>query len=45
MIAYLIPLVASFITGDVCNELLYPLFCIYFVAAVPSIFRAFTRWR
>lgn len=45
MIQFFIPLVSSFLTKDILGTLLYPLFCIYFVAAVPSLVRASVRWR
>lgn len=45
MINQLIPLVSSFLETNLLNWYFFPLFCIYFIAAVPSIFRELTRWR
>lgn len=45
MIHFLIPLVASFVQSSFMEYFVIPLFCLYFIGAVPGLIRLFTSWR
>lgn len=45
MTSWLVPLLSSFLSNELLNGYFYPLFAVYFIAAVPIIIRDLTRWR